>query len=224
MSFVKNDRSLKLGIMPRITDERRTERRQQILTAARDQFAANGFHATSMDDIVRAAGMSPGGVYRHFAGKEEIISAIAREAIGQLAETIDASLAERPVPTVGEAMRRLIGQIDAMADGPGRLALVVWSEAQRDPAIAAIAAAGGRQIRDRLIRLFELARDRGEVGAGADPVALAQAGLGLMIGYLVQRRVFGGITAGSYAEGVRAMTGAAAGWPSAAADADPAGE
>jgi TetR/AcrR family transcriptional regulator, repressor for uid operon len=51
--------------------------RQRILEAAAGCFAASGFHSTSMQQICTAAQMSPGGVYRYFASKDEIIAAIA---------------------------------------------------------------------------------------------------------------------------------------------------
>jgi len=51
--------------------------RQRILEAATGCFATSGFHSTSMQQICAAAQMSPGGVYRYFASKDEIIAAIA---------------------------------------------------------------------------------------------------------------------------------------------------
>jgi TetR/AcrR family transcriptional regulator, repressor for uid operon len=54
-----------------------TDARQRILEAAASCFAASGFHSTSMQQICAAAQMSPGGVYRYFASKDEIIAAIA---------------------------------------------------------------------------------------------------------------------------------------------------
>ena len=49
--------------------------RARIVEAAYRLFIEQGFHATSMDDIIRAAGTSPGGLYRYFPGKEAIITA-----------------------------------------------------------------------------------------------------------------------------------------------------
>ncbi|NOK61742.1 MAG: TetR/AcrR family transcriptional regulator [Chloroflexi bacterium AL-W] len=49
------------------------DRQRQILLAAAECFARKGFHQTTMDDIAREAGISAGLIYRHFAGKEELI-------------------------------------------------------------------------------------------------------------------------------------------------------
>jgi TetR/AcrR family transcriptional regulator, fatty acid metabolism regulator protein len=50
--------------------------RDQILDAALALFARQGFAHTSMNDIVRASGVSKGGVYWHFQSKEALILAI----------------------------------------------------------------------------------------------------------------------------------------------------
>jgi AcrR family transcriptional regulator len=53
---------------------RRTLRRQEILGAAAGLFARRGFHGVSIDDIGAAVGMSGPGLYRHFPGKEAMLT------------------------------------------------------------------------------------------------------------------------------------------------------
>jgi AcrR family transcriptional regulator len=48
------------------------ERRQRILTAAEQAFAARGYHSTSMDDIAAAAGVTKPVLYDHFASKHDL--------------------------------------------------------------------------------------------------------------------------------------------------------
>src|SRR5215212_1634048 len=50
--------------------------RELLLEAALQQFAANGYHGTSMRQIAEAANLAVGGIYNHFAGKEEILKAV----------------------------------------------------------------------------------------------------------------------------------------------------
>lgn len=52
------------------------ESKVQILAAATAVFAEKGFAKASMNDIVRASGLSKGGVYWHFRSKDELITAI----------------------------------------------------------------------------------------------------------------------------------------------------
>jgi AcrR family transcriptional regulator len=73
--------------------------RDRILGCAAEIFLANGFHATSLDAIAKAAHASRATVYQYFAGKEEIfreLSALAErdvlahgEHLGQLGPTVD---------------------------------------------------------------------------------------------------------------------------------------
>jgi len=48
------------------------ERRAQILDAAQRCFGVKGYHAATMDDLVRASGLSKGSLYWHFRSKEEV--------------------------------------------------------------------------------------------------------------------------------------------------------
>ena len=72
--------------------------RERILERAAEVFLTNGFHATSLDAIAKAARASRATVYQYFAGKEDIfreLSALAEhdvlahgDHLGQLAPTI----------------------------------------------------------------------------------------------------------------------------------------
>jgi AcrR family transcriptional regulator len=53
---------------------RRGSRREEILAAAAGLFAGRGFHGVSIDDIGAAVGMSGPALYRHFPGKEAVLS------------------------------------------------------------------------------------------------------------------------------------------------------
>jgi AcrR family transcriptional regulator len=50
---------------------------ERLLTAAAGAFSAKGFHATTTRDIASRAGLSPAGVYVHFASKEELLHALS---------------------------------------------------------------------------------------------------------------------------------------------------
>ena len=51
-------------------------KRQQILDGARRSFFAQGFDGTSINDIVKAAGVSKGTVYAYFSSKEKLFEAL----------------------------------------------------------------------------------------------------------------------------------------------------
>jgi AcrR family transcriptional regulator len=53
--------------------------RQAILSAAYDLIIRQGYAATSMRQIAERAGLALGGIYNHFASKEEVFRAIIEE-------------------------------------------------------------------------------------------------------------------------------------------------
>lgn len=53
----------------------------QILDAALAEFSEHGFAATTMDDIARRCGLSKGGLYAHFASKDEIFEALLHRSL-----------------------------------------------------------------------------------------------------------------------------------------------
>ena len=59
-------------------------RRELLLEAAAELFAARGFHAVGIDDIGAAAGITGPGVYRHFAGKQALLEVLCDRAMTRL--------------------------------------------------------------------------------------------------------------------------------------------
>ena len=55
-----------------------TDTKERIPAAALELFAKNGYLGTSMRDIAAALGMTKAALYKHYAGKEEILAAICR--------------------------------------------------------------------------------------------------------------------------------------------------
>jgi TetR/AcrR family transcriptional regulator, repressor for uid operon len=62
--------------MPKLKPETQQARRESILDAAEMCFARSGFHRSTMQDICKAAGISPGALYVYFASKEDLIAGI----------------------------------------------------------------------------------------------------------------------------------------------------
>ena len=55
------------------------DRREAILAAALDAFAAGGYHETSLEDVAERAGISKALIYEHFASKRELHRRPARD-------------------------------------------------------------------------------------------------------------------------------------------------
>jgi AcrR family transcriptional regulator len=116
--------------MPRVSEAHLAARRRQIIDAARVCFLRNGFHQTSMQDVIAEAGISVGAVYRYFKGKNDIIDAIAAEYSDQIGAVLRSTLSEEN-RSLADAMTAAVQVIDKNTgpDGPLRIAVQVWAEA-----------------------------------------------------------------------------------------------
>lgn len=95
--------------MRTIKPEQQAARREQILDAAVETFAREGFHKSSMTDIAASAGMSAGNLYRYFKSKEEIIRAMAeRERRESSMLMADIAAAPDLVEALAETMAELV--------------------------------------------------------------------------------------------------------------------
>jgi AcrR family transcriptional regulator len=97
--------------MPPSADRRPTarERRALIESAATRLFAARGYAATTVDDIVAAAGLTKPMLYRHFESKQELCVALLER---YRADLIAAPLA-RYTPGAADRRAQLAPMIDA---------------------------------------------------------------------------------------------------------------
>jgi AcrR family transcriptional regulator len=59
-----------------------------LMEAGRDAFVQRGYHATRVDDIAAAAGLSHGAFYRYFENKGELVHALAVRAVVGLGDTL----------------------------------------------------------------------------------------------------------------------------------------
>lgn len=75
--------------------QRSEETTRQLVTAARDLFANKGFAATSIEEIVRTAGVTRGAMYHHFTGKEDLFEAVFEQEQEALGERVRAAASKR---------------------------------------------------------------------------------------------------------------------------------
>lgn len=90
-------------------DQSETTRRREILLAAIELFRERGYHATGMNDIGEAVGMTGPALYRHFAGKEDILETALLNAARYMERKVDQVVAESldPRETLGLLIRDL---------------------------------------------------------------------------------------------------------------------
>jgi AcrR family transcriptional regulator len=114
------------------TTERKTaeERREEILEAARLEFAERGLDGTSTDDIARRAGVSQPYLFRLFGTKKELFLAAIARCFGETLEMFETAAAGLH----GEDALRAMGTAytERIAVNPGLLRLQMQSYAACD--------------------------------------------------------------------------------------------
>ena len=77
--------------------ERASERRQAILSAALDEFSQAGFAAARLDDVAKRAGVAKGTIYLYFRDKESLFQEIVRDMLAPVVGSVEA-LGQADVP------------------------------------------------------------------------------------------------------------------------------
>ena len=138
------------------------QRRLRILMTAAQLFAQHGFHATGMRQICEAVGMSPGALYRYFAGKEEIIAGL----IALDRQRTAAWFASLPVE---EGLMACLERLSELASGDldesGLLAMwtEITAEAARNPVVRAPFAEHYQFVEGMIAALVEKAKKVGDI-------------------------------------------------------------
>jgi AcrR family transcriptional regulator len=90
---------------PRTQLERSAATRDALVAAARSLFAARGFAEVGTEEIVRAAGLSRGALYHHFADKTELFAAVFETVEAEVSVRIAAAGAQAQDPDPIAVMR-----------------------------------------------------------------------------------------------------------------------
>ncbi|MBI5107022.1 MAG: TetR/AcrR family transcriptional regulator [Solirubrobacterales bacterium] len=96
--------------------------RERIVGVARDLFGRQGYDATSIPQVLEAAGVARGALYHHFAGKEALFDAVVDQQVAEIAAV------------AAEAARAQDDPVDSLRAGFG-----AWLELAADPAVQRIA-------------------------------------------------------------------------------------
>ncbi|WP_033343163.1 TetR/AcrR family transcriptional regulator [Catenuloplanes japonicus] len=200
--------------MPRVTEEYRATRRAEIVTAAARRFAEQGFHSTSMADVIAESGLSAGAVYRYFRSKEEIIAAVSEIAMTNADEIFGGLLDNGAAPSPAEALTALVeGVTSRMENGvflgvdTTRIAVQVWSEALRSPDVLQRVGTVYGRLRGHCKEVARRWQAAGHLPADADPDMIGAAMLSLVQGFILQRLLIGDLTVPGYTAAIHALLG-----------------
>lgn len=184
--------------MARVSQAHLDARRRQILDGAARCFARNGFHGTSMQDVLHEVGLSAGAVYRYFSGKDDLIAAIAGEAVGGVRQAFEEAARVGPPPApdvlIGRVTRTLFSGETHGMDRRAYAGLIVqvWSETLRSERLAATLGEAYGGLRLAWAELVEVYREAG-ILADADVPSdhVARTLIATAQGFIVQLAMFG---------------------------------
>jgi AcrR family transcriptional regulator len=147
--------------MKRPDEQRLTDRRNEILSAAQRCFVRSGFHQTSMQEICAEAGMSAGNLYRYFPSKEAIIAGIAERDRAEVGQDFARADLSQGLFAVLEEMARHHFSVRSIEQV--KLCTEVMSEARRHPEIARISRSFDADVRKWLADMFRAAAAKGDI-------------------------------------------------------------
>lgn len=182
--------------MPKISEEQRQARRDQILAAVWRCFLRKGVHGTSMEDLIRESGLSAGAVYLYFKSKDDLILAAISSYMGQLRGYLLPVLmreeALAPLPFVHEMTSAIAKHTKRVGIDLNTVILMGWSEAQTNHAVKALVTGFQTNYRAALTGVVRQWQQRRYVQPDDDPDAVAKALLSFFLGSIVQEALLGG--------------------------------
>ncbi|MGW1619545.1 TetR/AcrR family transcriptional regulator [Streptomyces sp. NPDC002172] len=195
--------------MPKVSQEYLDARRAEILSAARRCFVRNGFHATTVQDVLTETGLSTGAVYRYFSGKQDMIVAIAEENLGEVVAEVRKLANQRPTVGIGEALTDLFEVIKAKhaENGFAALTLLVWSESLYIPALTERINATIAEACSEIVKIVREHQNAGTLPLGASADELAQLIATIVPGFILQLTVLGPSGVAGLSDAARAL------WP-----------
>jgi len=199
--------------MARVSQEHLDARRRQILDGAAVCFARNGFHATSMQDVLKEVDLSAGAVYRYFSGKDALIAAIVGEVLDQVHEGFEEGARNTPPPPPDALLASVLSRVLATkesvtVDGrPAfpRLIVQVWTETLRNDELAAVLREGYGVVQRTWARIVEAYQDAGMMRPDVTPDHVARTMMASAMGFLAQQALFGPAPVEVLRDGLRGL-------------------
>ncbi|AZQ33172.1 TetR/AcrR family transcriptional regulator [Streptomyces cyaneochromogenes] len=199
--------------MARVSQEHLDARRRQILDGAARLFARNGFHATSMQDVLKEVDLSAGAVYRYYSGKDELIAAIVNEVLGEIrAAFADVTRQSPPPPPdllVGLVLGRTL-RVWSSLDVEGeplfpRLMMQVWAETVRNEELALVLRDVFTELRENWVAAVEAYQEAGMMGAEIPAEHVARTMIATVQGFVAQQALFGAAPVEVLQNGLRGL-------------------
>ncbi len=163
-------------------------RRAQIIGVSKQLFSKKGFNGTTTKEIAKASGISEAMIFRHFASKQQLYSAIIDQRIQEVGDLVpDDAIKEKDDERVFSSIARLV--LEKTQQDPTMMRLLYFSALE------------GHELSDmfyssheikRVMKLVEYIKLRIAEGAfrNLDSVLVARAFIGMLYSYVTAKHLF----------------------------------
>ena len=127
--------------MRRTQQDRSAGTKAALVAAARELFAERGYQAVPADEITRAAGVTRGALYHHYADKQGLFRAVVEELERELTEEVAKAFGSAPDALTGmtaglgvfldACLREDVRRI-SLTDAPAVLGWETWREIEAE--------------------------------------------------------------------------------------------
>jgi TetR/AcrR family transcriptional repressor of nem operon len=164
--------------------------RQRIIAEAAPIFNQRGFDGCSMQDLMTATGLEKGGLYRHFANKEELAAEAFRFALAQNVKVRTEHLDEIPnsIDKLRKAVELFVELPSAIPGGCPLMNTAIDAD-DGNPTLRDLARKGIQDWRARIVRIIETGIKAGEIRRSTDPRRIANTLIATLEGALMISRL-----------------------------------
>jgi TetR/AcrR family transcriptional repressor of nem operon len=168
--------------------------RDQVIEQAAALFNQHGYHGASISDIMHATGLKKGGIYRHFASKEELAVAAFRLATARQAQRFAQALgAEQSALGKLRAIIATFARIPVDPPVPGGCPMLnaVVDADDGNPELLGEARQVMNGLKRRLRAIFREGQEQGELRAEIDVEAASNVLIAQLEGAVMLCRLYG---------------------------------
>jgi len=164
--------------------------RQRIIAEAAPIFNQRGFQGCSMQDLMTATGLEKGGLYRHFANKEELAAEAFRFSVAQNLKIRTEHLDEisNSIDKLKRAVHLFV-ELPSTIPGGCPLMNTAIDADDGNPALRDLARKGIQDWRARLVHIVETGITAGEIRRSTDPRRIANTLIATLEGALMISRL-----------------------------------
>lgn len=180
--------------MPKLTDAAIEKRKETIEHAACELFIKQGFHATSMRDIGKGAGVSLGNLYNYYETKDSIFESIINRYLKVIDEELKRIFSRIDEPLEPDNLRRMGTMVGRLVNEHSDFWLLMYIDVLefQNRHFRKMFDGISARFAKTFAAQFKEAERRGDLRTGVEPAAVFTAAYMQFFNYFLVEKLFGG--------------------------------